>query len=85
MDFEILEPGPRPRRIKFPRTIAAPDTRQVLKFDVGGRGSADGEGDGEVGGGVDGAVAHSGFELVGGVGGEEGGDGVGEPGWGGWL
>lgn len=91
MDLEILDARPRARRVQFPRTIAAPDTGQVLIFDIRGRGGGWGsvaggrEGDGEVGGGVDGAVAHFGFELVGGVGGGEGGEGGDEPGGGWWL
>lgn len=83
MDLEILDARARARCIKLPRTIAAPDAGQILEFDIGGRGGVGGrEHDGLVGGGVDGGVAHFGFELVVRVGGGEGGEGGGEPGGG---
>lgn len=53
-----------------------------LAFACGGRVGIRGQGRRRVGGGVDGGVAHGGFELVAGVGAFEVGEGGGEPGWG---
>lgn len=84
MDLEIVDAHPGTGGIQFPRTIAAADAGQVLEFNVGGRGRVRGrEHDWLVGRGVDGGVAHFGFEEVERVGGGEGGEGGGEPG-GGW-
>lgn len=86
MDLEILNPHARAGGIKLPGTVATANAGQELEFDVRGRGPGGGGGrqhHGLVGQGVDGGVAHSGFEVVGRVEGREGGEGGGEPG-GGW-
>lgn len=93
MHLKVLHRHLRAGSIGFPGAIAAADARQPGELDMGrdgglagGRGRQ-GQGDEGVGLGVDGAVAHEGFEGVGWVGFEEVREGGDEPvrWWGLWA
>lgn len=86
MFLKILHPGPGSGGIQLARTIMAPDPGEVFVRKVfagggdGGLGVGRNHGGG-IGGGVDGRVAHGGFELVTRVGAFKVGESGGEPGW----